>query len=108
MIKNIIYVEDGSVDVDELREVLGSDTHIIIYRQGAPKPEVLTLSEPMLTAQDEKENTFKNSDFCTTLTLTHNEVKDLAIEPFLNTNNKKVIFNSILKIGKCGKAEKVI
>lgn len=58
MIKNIIYVEDGSVDVDELREVVGSDTRIIIYRQGAPKPEVLTLSEPMLTSQDEKENTF--------------------------------------------------
>ena len=30
MIKNIIYVEDGSVNVEELQESLGEDTKVII------------------------------------------------------------------------------
>ena len=59
MIKNIIYVEDGSVDVDELKQVVGRDTHVIVYRQGAPKPEVLALSVPLVTAQDEEEYTLR-------------------------------------------------
>lgn len=38
MIKNIIYVEDGSVDVDELIEALDETTKVIVYRQGSTPP----------------------------------------------------------------------
>ena len=58
MIKNIIYVEDGSVDVDELQECLGEETKIIVYRQGATKPEILQLAEPMTTVFDDSFNKF--------------------------------------------------
>lgn len=47
MIKNIIYVEDGSVDVDELQLSLGEDTKIIVYRQGATKPVIEQLATPI-------------------------------------------------------------
>lgn len=47
MIKNIIYVEDGSVDVDELKEMLGEETKIIVYRQGAVKPIIEQLDTPI-------------------------------------------------------------
>ena len=52
MIKNIIYVEDGSINVDELQESLGEDTKIIIYRQGATKPVVEQLVTPIKTDYD--------------------------------------------------------
>lgn len=35
MIKNILYVEDGSVDIDELENNLGKETKIVVYRQGS-------------------------------------------------------------------------
>lgn len=44
MIKNIIYVEDGSVDVDELIEELDETTKVITYRQGS-KPPILVQPE---------------------------------------------------------------
>lgn len=34
----ILFVEDGSVDVDELKQILPT-TPVIIYRQGSLKPE---------------------------------------------------------------------
>lgn len=46
MIKNIIYVEDGSVDVDALIEELDETTKVIVYRQG---------SHPPILVQPEKE-----------------------------------------------------
>ena len=42
----ILLVEDGSVDVDELQKFFneqGMKIKIIIYRQGAPKPELKEL-----------------------------------------------------------------
>lgn len=58
MIKNIIYVEDGSVDVDELQESLGEDTKIIVYRQGASRPIVEQLSNSINTDFDDYEQRF--------------------------------------------------
>ena len=52
MIKNVIYIEDGSVDVDELQESLGEDTKVIVYRQGAKRPEIEQLAEPIKTDWD--------------------------------------------------------
>ena len=59
MIKNIIYVEDGSVDVDELQLSLGEDTKIIVYRQGATKPVIEQLATPIQTAFDYSEREAK-------------------------------------------------
>ena len=42
MINKVLLVEDGSVDVDELAETFPY-LPIIIYRQGAPKPEFVDL-----------------------------------------------------------------
>jgi hypothetical protein len=44
MIKNIFYVEDGSVDVDELIDELDETTKVIVYRQGS-KPPILVQPE---------------------------------------------------------------
>jgi hypothetical protein len=54
MIKNIIYVEDGSVDVDKLEADLTEETLIIIYRQGSICPKIEQLDEPLTSATDEK------------------------------------------------------
>lgn len=34
MIKTFIFVEDGSVDLDELKSSVGDDVLVISYRQG--------------------------------------------------------------------------
>ena len=47
MIKNILYVEDGSIDVDELQECLDEETKIIVYRQGAKPPILEQPKEPI-------------------------------------------------------------
>lgn len=39
----VLYVEDGSVDVDELEQSL-KDTKVIVYRQGAVKPDMIDVS----------------------------------------------------------------
>lgn len=39
----LLFVEDGSVDVDELQQFFDEQDmmiKIVIYRQGAPKPEL--------------------------------------------------------------------
>ena len=46
MIKKVLFVEDGSVDIDELEKIdLGVD-NIIIYRQGSKRPEFVDLEAP--------------------------------------------------------------
>ena len=47
MIKNIIYVEDGSIDVDELIAELDETTKVIVYRQGSTPPKVEQLQQPI-------------------------------------------------------------
>lgn len=49
MIKNILYVEDGSVDLDELKSTLTTETKIIVYRQGSTPP---VLVQPQLPIND--------------------------------------------------------
>lgn len=53
MIKNILYVEDGSVDVDELAESFGDETKIIVYRQGAKPPILEQPKEPIKNYSDD-------------------------------------------------------
>lgn len=52
MIKNVIYVEDGSVDIDELQETFGEETKVIVYRQGSVKPIIEQLATPIETYDD--------------------------------------------------------
>ena len=47
MIKNIIYVEDGSVDYDELVDSLDETTKVILYRQGSQPPKIEQLQQPI-------------------------------------------------------------
>ena len=49
MIRNIFYVEDGSVDLDELKSTLTTETKIIVYRQGSTPP---ALVQPQLPIND--------------------------------------------------------
>mgnify|MGYP001530830513 CR=1 FL=1 len=40
MIKTFIFVEDGSVDLDELKNSVGDDVLVVSYRQGATPPAI--------------------------------------------------------------------
>lgn len=39
---NILFVEDGSVDLDQLEDKL-KDGQVVVYRQGARQPYILTM-----------------------------------------------------------------
>lgn len=47
MIKTFIFVEDGSVDVDDLTKSVGNDVKVITYRQGATMPTIHQPQEPV-------------------------------------------------------------
>lgn len=47
MIKTFIFVEDGSVDLDELKSSVGDDVLVVPYRQGAASPEIRQPREPV-------------------------------------------------------------
>lgn len=47
MIKTFIFVEDGSVDLDELKSNVGDDVLVISYRQGAAPPAIQQPREPV-------------------------------------------------------------
>lgn len=45
----ILFVEDGSVDLDELKAVLkGTGIEVVVYRQGSPMPQLVNLQEEMI------------------------------------------------------------
>ena len=50
MIKSILYVEDGSVDIEALEDYLGNETCIIPYRQGATPPILVEPQKPIPTS----------------------------------------------------------
>lgn len=52
MIKTFIFVEDGSIDVDELKEKVGNDVQVIVYRQGASIPTIQQPQEPVKDSSD--------------------------------------------------------
>ena len=47
MIKTFLFVEDGSVDLDELKNSVGDDVLVVPYRQGAASPEIRQPREPV-------------------------------------------------------------
>ena len=47
--KQILFVEDGSVDLDELKTALqGTDIKVIVYRQGSKMPQLVNLQEKLI------------------------------------------------------------
>lgn len=46
-ISDVIFVEDGSADIDKLQEQFGDNVPIIVYRQGGVKPEIQHLACPI-------------------------------------------------------------
>lgn len=52
MYKSILYVEDGSVDVEQLRDDLGEDIYVVIYRQGSKPPELVQPEKPLQSYLD--------------------------------------------------------
>ena len=53
MKKTIIFVEDGSVDVEALKEELGGDTLVLTYRKGATVPVIQQPREPIMDTTSE-------------------------------------------------------
>lgn len=47
MIKTFIFAEDGSVDLDELKNSVGDDVLVIPYRQGSAPPAIQQPREPV-------------------------------------------------------------
>ena len=47
MIKTFIFAEEGSIDIDELKERLGDDVLVVPYRQGAEPPQIQQPREPV-------------------------------------------------------------
>ena len=52
MYKSILYVEDGSVDVDQLYQDLGEDVYVVIYRQGSQPPKLEQPEKPLESILD--------------------------------------------------------
>lgn len=47
--RQILFVEDGSVDLDELKTVLqGTSIEVIVYRQGSKMPQLVNLQGEMI------------------------------------------------------------
>ena len=47
--RQILFVEDGSVDLDELKAALhGTNIIVIVYRQGSKMPQLVNLQEEMI------------------------------------------------------------
>ena len=49
----VLFVEDGSVDVDELQDIL-PEVPVIIYRAGSLKPEFVDVDTPVNVIKKEK------------------------------------------------------
>lgn len=47
MIEKFIFVEDGSVDVEELEDRVGDTVKVIVYRQGSSIPQIAELQTPI-------------------------------------------------------------
>ena len=58
MIKTFIFVEDGSVDIDELKNSVGDDTLITTYRQGGHPPSI---QQPRDAVSQYKDKSFEET-----------------------------------------------
>lgn len=52
MLKNIIYVEDGSVDLEELEKSFDEETKVIVYQKGTQPPLLVQPEKPISSAEE--------------------------------------------------------
>lgn len=98
MIKNILYVEDGSVNVDELKNTLGNETKIIAYRQGSTMPMLIQPVEPIKTEIDNYWIKFTITEFCRCLARLIMKDNEEAISAITDVAQRYgVDFNDICK-----------
>lgn len=90
MIKNILYVEDGSVDLFALHSTLTAETKIIVYRLGSNPP---VLVQPQLPINDIfSEEEFKAQKKLEELRKeTEQLIRKLLKEKFLTNRARKLI-----------------
>ena len=84
----VLFVEDGSVDVDELQEML-PEVPIIIYRQGSLKPEFQDVDTPVKVIKKEPcEPEGMCADKALT-TFTPDEIREAIKQALLSIGKKK-------------------
>lgn len=79
--KTVLFVEDGSVDTDEL-EKLFPDIPIIIYRQGSLKPEFKIMDTPVEYVK--KSDTFTPNQIGLAFLKTFDDVCSVDYDPHCN------------------------
>ena len=94
MIKNIIYVEDGSVDLDELESTLTTETKIIVYRQGSNPPTLVQPRVPINDISSEAEftgdgNTIEDLSFLVANAIINNSTAEETTEYLYKNNYRK-------------------
>ena len=86
MIKTIIYVEEGSVDVDLLEAEVGDETRVIEYRKGSTPPKVEQFERPIANAWDCRNQRMEN------------KFKKLLVDIFNSKTTPKTIKNKANEI----------
>lgn len=84
----VLFVEDGSVDVDELQEIL-PEVPVIIYRAGSLKPEFVDVDTPVNVIKKEP---CEPEGMCTDKALpvyTPEEIREAIKQTLLNKGKKK-------------------
>ena len=74
-------VEDGSVDIDELKESLNEETKIIVYRQGAAVPILIQPEKPIGIESVEPENIVRRT-LIEVRTILHDLGADACVRSF--------------------------
>jgi hypothetical protein len=83
MYKSIMYVVDGSVDVDQLKQDLGDDVYVVVYRQGSIPPQLVQPEKPLESILDSEKARLINKLNCVEEKL--NEAYKLIDDIFVET-----------------------
>lgn len=103
MNKTILFIEDGSVDVDDVKEALPG-IELVVYRQGAPMPtfvdvEVSDPCEGICEDTDKEDATprFKAEEVRSAIKKTFKEIcKKTTYSPFATQYQTSFILNEAL------------
>lgn len=89
----VLFVEDGSVDVDELQKIL-PEVPVIIYRAGSLKPEFVDVDTPVNVIKKEP---CEPEGMCAVKadpTFTPDEIREAIKQTLLNKGKKKLNIES--------------
>lgn len=88
--KPILFVEDGSVDVDELKKTL-PEVPVIVYRQGSVKPEFKEVdTEVVINNTNKSPNEIKQAIFNAFM-----EISDKFCDPLTDGVRHKYIIDDL-------------